>query len=240
MSSKPLLIGLSGKAGAGKSTVGDYLAGAHGYAQFAFAGALKEVVQTAFHFTEAQMVLGKEAVDPRWGVSPRWCLQWLGTEVLRAKWPDIWIRHLRQEILDFLSINGQRPIVVTDVRFRDEAEALKAMGAVLVRIERKAPPSWELDGKPLGLSEARSMLDLASAMCKGKRVDNNKLPRLAAGATGMPGHVSEVDLDGWEGWDVGQGNHVIDNNGTMENLKWCIEAVLAIEADKAELAKAAC
>lgn len=137
---KPLLIGLSGKAGAGKSTVGDYLAGAHGYAQFAFAEALKEVVQKVFLFTDEQMTFGKEAEDPRWKVSPRFCLQWLGTEVLRDVWPDIWIRHLRQEIMDFLSSNGQRLIVVTDVRFRDEAEALKRLGAVLVRIERNEVP----------------------------------------------------------------------------------------------------
>ena len=58
--------------------------------------------------------------------------------------------------------------------------------------------------------------------------------RLEACATGIPGHLSEIDLDGWEGYD-----HVIDNDGSLENLKWCIEAVLAIEADKAELAKAA-
>jgi hypothetical protein len=192
MSSKPLLIGLSGKAGSGKSTVGDYLAGAHGYEQLAFAGALKEVVGLAFGFSEEQLYgRRKEAVDPRWGVSARWCMQWLGTEVLRAKWPDIWIHHLRQDILDFLSINGQHPIVVTDVRFRDEAEALKGMGAVLVRIRRSA-------GEP------------------------------PAGATGIPGHVSESDLDGWEGWD-----YVIQNNGTLQDLADYIEVILGLEADKA-------
>jgi hypothetical protein len=134
---KPLLIGLSGKAGSGKSTVGDYLTGAHGYEQFAFAEALKEVVGLAFGFEEEQLYgRRKEAVDPRWGVSPRWCMQWLGTEVLRARWPQIWIYHLRREILDFLSVNGQHPVVVTDVRFQDEAEALKRIGGVLVRLRR--------------------------------------------------------------------------------------------------------
>jgi dephospho-CoA kinase len=198
MSDKPLLIGLSGKAGSGKSTVGDYLAGAHGYAQFAFAGALKEMVQNVFLFTDEQMTLGKEVIDPRWGVSPRFCLQWLGTDVLRDVWPDIWIRHLRQEILDFLSINGQRPVVVTDVRFRDEAEALQRMGGVLVCLRR------------------------------------DKNHRLEACSTGIPGHVSEADLDGWEGWD-----HVLDNDGSLQDLAAAVELMLAGKADKAELAKAA-
>jgi dephospho-CoA kinase len=151
---KPHLIGLSGKAGSGKSTVGDYLAGAHGYSQFAFAGALKEVVQIVFNFTDDQMVFGKEVIHPHWGVSPRWCLQWLGTEVFRSKWPDIWIRHLRQEILDFLAINGQRPVVVTDVRFRDEAEALKRMGGLLLRIERVGGENTCFTGIPGHSSES--------------------------------------------------------------------------------------
>jgi hypothetical protein len=114
-------------------------------------------------------------------------MQWLGTEVLRAKWPHIWIHHLRQEIMDFLSLNGQHPIVVTDVRFRDEAAALKRMGAVLVRIIRSA------GGTPAPPTPAPSA------------------PAPSAPApTGIPGHVSETDLDGWEGWD-----HVIENDGTL-------------------------
>jgi hypothetical protein len=168
---KPLLIGLSGKAGSGKSTVGDYLCGAHGYEQFAFAGALKEVVALAFGFSEEQLYgRHKETLDPRWGVSPRWCMQWLGTEVLRAKWPEIWIYHLRREILGFLSLNGQRPVVVTDVRFRDEAEALKRMGAVLVRLERPG-----LRGAGGYYSTLRSCA--------------------------YETHLSETDLDSYRGWD---------------------------------------
>jgi hypothetical protein len=209
---KPLLIGLSGKAGSGKSTVGDYLAGAHGYVQFSFAGALKDVLQTAFHFTAEQMVYGKETVDPRCGKSPRWCLQYFGT-AFRAIWPEIWIWNLRWEILGFLAENGQHPIVVTDVRFRDEAAALKAMGAVLVRIER--PGAGEEGG--------HTGPPLREYPC----------------ATGIPGHCSEIDLDGWEGWQAGQGNHVIDNSGTLQNLANCVEMILAIEADKAERLKSA-
>jgi hypothetical protein len=200
---KPLIIGLSGKSGSGKSTAANYLTDHHGYHQFAFADALKDIVELAFGFSDEQLYGAlKDKVDPHWLVAPRWCLQWLGTEIFRSRFPDIWIRRLRRDIMNFLSIDGQRPIVVTDVRFKDEAEALKRLGAVLVRIER-----------PCGA------------------------PALAP--FGTRHHPSETDLDDWEGWWAGRGNHVLDNNGTLKNLRWCLDAIMAMEADKAELVKAA-
>lgn len=204
---KPLLIGLSGKAGSGKSTVGAYLTDNHGYFPFAFANALKETVGMAFGFSDDQLYGSlKEVVDERFGRSPRWCLQYLGTEVLRTIWPEIWIWHLRREIMDFLSTNGQHPIVVTDVRFKDEAEALKRLGrkiqllgggaVVLIRIDRPG----------------------------------------AAAREGMTDHVSETDLDGWDGWD-----YVIKNIGGKDDLIDLVDLVLfnGQEARRAELAKAA-
>ena len=203
----PLLIGLSGKSGSGKSTAADYLTREHGYHQFAFAGALKDTVGTAFGFTHEQLHGNlKESIDPRYGVSPRWCLQWLGTEVLRARFPDIWIKNLRREILEFLSINGQRPLVVTDVRFRDEAEALRKMGAVLVRIERD----------------------------EGLRTAGGDACPTKACATGIPNHVSEVALDDYGrtgGWD-----YVILNNGPTKRFEY-FGFILETEAGKARLSQ---
>jgi hypothetical protein len=203
---KPLLIGLSGKSGSGKSTAANYLTDRHGYHQFAFADALKDIVELAFGFSDEQLYGAlKDKVDSHWGVAPRWCLQWLGTEIFRSRFPDIWIRRLRRDIMNFLSINGQRPIVVTDVRFRDEAEALKRLGAVLVRIERtRGAPEPGIHPLPFGTTY----------------------------------HPSEIDLDGWEGWRAGRGNHVLRNDGSLKKLYSGLNEVLALHTDKAELARA--
>ena len=45
---KPLLIGLSGKAGSGKDTAAEYLMAMHGFRQVAFADPLRAVVSAVF------------------------------------------------------------------------------------------------------------------------------------------------------------------------------------------------
>ena len=176
---KPLLIGLSGHAGAGKSTAAGYLVKYHNYRAFAFSDALKRVVSAAFGFSPEQLYGGlKEVSDPRFGKSPRWCMQYLGTDVLRTIWPEIWIWHLRQYIGDCRALFKEKPIVVTDVRFLDEAQALKDMGAVLWRIERA--DVGIIDGIPGHVSECE--LDNYGATVGWDMVigNNRSLPKLFA------------------------------------------------------------
>lgn len=133
---KIIFFGLSGKAGAGKDTAARHL-GRQGFQSFAFADAIKDLLEIAFGFSRDQLYGDlKEAPDPRFGRSPRELMQYLGTEVFRGIWPEIWIWHLKRGIRNYWDNIGLRPVVVTDVRFQDEAAALRGMGAVLIRIER--------------------------------------------------------------------------------------------------------
>jgi len=134
----PKLIGLSGKAGSGKTEgAARYLVEEHGYRAFAFADPLKELLALALDFS-AEQLHGtlKEVPDPRFGKSPRWCMQYLGTNVFKRLYPRIWIDHLEEDLAAFFAVHPERPAVVTDVRFADEAQALKDLGAVLIRLER--------------------------------------------------------------------------------------------------------
>ena len=66
-------------------------------------------------------------------ITNREFLQLLGTEVGRAIDPDIWVKSL----MHWYSKFPERPNwIVTDVRFPNEAEAIKREGGLLIRVNR--------------------------------------------------------------------------------------------------------
>lgn len=144
-----LLLGLTGSKRAGKDTVAEFLHHNYGFSHYAVAGPLKECVCGAFQLTASQ-VHGdaKEEIDPRWGVSPRKLLQIIGTEFGRDLLPQVipelnlngeslWVRHLRFFLKRAQATPGVR-VVVSDVRFEDEARVIREFGGQVVRIERPA------------------------------------------------------------------------------------------------------
>lgn len=116
------IIGLLGAAGSGKSTVSDYLVAKYDAKKYSFAYPLKEIARRVFDFTEGQLYgsqAEKEAVDPRYNFSPRWLLQKLGTEGIRAVLgEDTWWQSCLRRILD------DRPslVVIEDFRFSNEVD----------------------------------------------------------------------------------------------------------------------
>lgn len=137
-----MLIGLCGPAGAGKNTVAEFLTDSDGcsFRQVAFADPLYECVSTITGLAVAQLKdrAVKEAVIPWLGKSPRQMLQSLGTEWGRQMVHDqLWIRITLDRIRDDLT-NG-RSVVVTDVRFDNEAEAIRQAGGEVWKVIR---PGW--------------------------------------------------------------------------------------------------
>ena len=154
-----MLLGLVGRKGAGKDTVGDYLVECQGFARAAFADPVKWVARDLWpHLTEAQCwgpIEVKEAVDTTLGVSPRWLLQRIGTEVGRngdlAAFADLGVSSERmREALDrygvvpsptawidalFRAPRGTNT-VITDVRFPNEAEAIRAQHGSVLKLLR--------------------------------------------------------------------------------------------------------
>ena len=119
-----VIIGLAGGAGSGKSTAAAFLEERYGAKRYAFADPLKRIAMNTLKFTRAQCYgtqVEKEAVDPRYGFSPRQFLQWLGTEGCRAVLgADFWWKFA----LDAIREDRPALAVIEDVRFPNEAKAL--------------------------------------------------------------------------------------------------------------------
>lgn len=117
------IVGLAGRAGSGKTTCARWLIERHGAVEFSFAEPLKRVAQDVFGFSDEQ-VFGtqkeKEAIDPRWGISPRDALIRLGHSMRERVGNDVWLR----ACLDAVDRSGVALAVISDLRYPNEAEAV--------------------------------------------------------------------------------------------------------------------
>lgn len=63
-------------------------------------------------------------------LTPRFALQTLGTEWGRAQYPEIWVDYL------FREYRGAESLLITDVRFVNEAHRVRAYGGLVWRVTR--------------------------------------------------------------------------------------------------------
>ncbi|MGJ5032368.1 deoxynucleotide monophosphate kinase [Bradyrhizobium sp. HKCCYLS2038] len=130
---KRTIIAFTGLAGAGKSTAAAHLVKSHGFERVRFAGPLKAMMAAlGCSTTEIDGDRKELPCELLGGKTPRWAMQTLGTEWGRQLIDsDLWIRAWRTAV-DASPVS----VVVDDCRFPNEAEAIRAAGGVLVRIER--------------------------------------------------------------------------------------------------------
>lgn len=134
------IIGISGKIGTGKSTLGRLIAEQLGAKVRSFGDLLKEEVAELFNFNIGYCYTqaGKNTYIlhsdlPNGGMTVRQILQWYGSDVIRAQDPTYWSRTMKQEI-DKLKANYDY-LVIDDVRFPDEARLVVVEDGILVRLE---------------------------------------------------------------------------------------------------------
>lgn len=131
------LIGLTGRAGCGKDTAATLLLEKCPGNRIALASPIKYALNNMFGFKDSDWENRewKETVLPELGVSPRTLVQTLGTEWGRKTVsPDIWIRAAA------LSANRRfdrwLPLIVTDIRFPNEAAWIRSKRGIIVKIMR--------------------------------------------------------------------------------------------------------
>ena len=198
-----MIIGICGFISSGKDTAANYLVGWHGFRRDSFAGALKDAVAAVFGW-DRELLEGstpesrawREQVDPWWSkrlnmpnLTPRWVLQYWGTEVCRTGFhDDIWIAALENRL-------RQRTghTVISDVRFPNEVSAIRNAGGHVIWVKRGPDPEW-----------CETLVKMREHdVTLGIRTDYMKQFNV---------HASEW---AWVGTDF---NAVVDNNGSVEDL----------------------
>ena len=145
-----MLIGLVGLIGSGKNTVAGRLVTHHGYKRDSFAKSLKDAVSSMFNW-DREMLEGntpesrkwREHPDAFWSekmgkeITPRWVLQYFGTEVMRQGMYDaIWVDSVIGRY------KGDKT-VISDTRFQNEIKTIKAHGGIVVLVKREEIPTRE-------------------------------------------------------------------------------------------------
>jgi hypothetical protein len=147
-----MIIGVCGFIGSGKDTVADYLVNFHEFRRESFASTLKDAVAAIFGW-DRTLIEGRtkearewrEEVDPWWAerlamptLTPRWILQYWGTEVCRKGFhDDIWIASLENKLR-----NSRDNIVISDCRFPNEISSIRNAGGKIVWVKRGELPDW--------------------------------------------------------------------------------------------------
>lgn len=145
-----MLIGLVGLIGSGKDTVAEYLVKNYSFKRDSFAKSLKDATANIFNW-DRELLEGhtkesrewREQTDRFWSekfgkeVTPRWILQYFGTEVCREHMLDsIWVDSL------VARYRGENT-VISDTRFVNEINTIRKQGGKIVLVKRSEIPSRE-------------------------------------------------------------------------------------------------
>jgi hypothetical protein len=219
-----MIIGVCGLIGSGKDTIADYLVNIHQFRRESFAHTLKDAVSAVFGW-DRELLEGRtkhsrawrEQVDPWWAerlgmpdLTPRWVLQYWGTEVVRKGFHDnTWIASVENKLR-----KTSDDIVISDCRFPNEIAAIKNAGGTVIRVYRGPEPEWYELAEAVNVGPTHIGWSLAK----------DRLEKFNV-------HASET---AWIGTNF---DAVVDNNANgMDNLyKQINDLVLSLQDAKANL-----
>ena len=128
------IIGFSGKARTGKDTAADMLLAEAGGYRYAFADPIRGMLKAlGLDMTERRWQEAKEEpIEVFGGKSPRYLMQTLGTEWGRNMVCDtLWLN-----LAEFVLKNNGPGMIISDLRFENEADWVRRQGGLVVHITR--------------------------------------------------------------------------------------------------------
>lgn len=209
-----MIIGICGLIGSGKDTIASHLVEKHSYERYSWASPLKDLTATLFGWdrdmlegTTPEQRVKREEIDPWWDkkmdkydlVSPRWALQFIGTEVMRnTLHKDIWV------LAGMKRIANKKNVIIPDTRFPNEIKAIREMGGVIWNVQRGSLPKWYVN-----LTDLRKDPNFGSELIEWYMREN--YPEV---------HASEYS---WAGTEF---DAVFQNNETVERLQQSVDSVI--------------
>lgn len=124
-------IAITALKGSGKSATAEYLSAKYGHEIRPLASTIKKMLMAMGITWEYIYGSKKDELIPNLGVTGRFLMQSLGTDwgrnmISRSIWVNMFLENLKED----------ESVIVDDVRFPNEAEALKKAGFYLIRIDR--------------------------------------------------------------------------------------------------------
>jgi len=220
-----MIVGFVGLIGSGKDTCADTLVSEGGYKRVSFATTLKDAVSAVFGWDREALEgnteesrAWREEVDEWWAeklempkLTPRWVLQYWGTDVLRKGFhDDIWIASLESKLLQM-----KQDAVISDVRFPNEIKMIKRLRGKVYRIKRGPDPIWFDDAIKQNEHNKEALVTKNMILTDKMKEQHPDV------------HISEY---AWVGEKV---DGVIENDGTLEDLGNAVRSqVLGLPASK--------
>lgn len=132
-----MIIGLLGRSRVGKDTVARALVSALGSARIVrLSQPLKDAARALYGFTEDQLETdAKEAVDFRYGVTPRVAIQGLCGHIMKEHGVDFFTRRLYAN-WDAVAVAGGPAVIIPDVRYAHDIAEIRRRGGIVVKITR--------------------------------------------------------------------------------------------------------
>jgi hypothetical protein len=158
-----IILGIMGHSGVGKDTMADRLIDKHGFVKMGLADEIKRLCKRIYDFSDLQLWGPSEErnkpdlrypIPGKGHLSPRVALQVFGTEGGRACYPNTWIDltlrncnlvlkegkdyNQKEGVFDggFWRRGRYQGVVIPDVRFKNELDAIHAAGGYVVRLKR--------------------------------------------------------------------------------------------------------
>lgn len=129
---KPFIIGIAGAKRSGKTTLANALAAHMEATHTTFAGPIREFVAKLLDFESVEAMEPHKEEQISWlaGCSPRTMMQTLGTEWGRdLVHSELWVRRALDRVAGEF-------VIVSDVRFPNEAKAIRKRGGIVIRVAR--------------------------------------------------------------------------------------------------------